>query len=182
MSLDMPTILIVTRSSEVRIPIRRVPIALARRFSQICIAAVAESLEGSGIKPNQYAILAYLDGEPDLDQAGLAARLGVDRTNAGLMIRHLEAEGLIARRVNGVDRRARMLRLTRKGKRLFDTLLPISVASQAKLFASLSERESTKLLDLLVRVIVANETYARPGAGRKRRRTPTRKITARKAQ
>jgi DNA-binding MarR family transcriptional regulator len=98
------------------------------------------------------------------------------------MIRHLEAEGLIARRVNGVDRRARMLRLTRKGKRLFDTLLPISVASQAKLFASLSERESTKLLDLLVRVIVANETYARPGAGRKRRRTPTRKITARKAQ
>ena len=60
-------------------PIRRVPIALARRFVQICTAVVADTLDDDDLSPQQYAVIAYVGDEPDIDQAGIAARIGIDR-------------------------------------------------------------------------------------------------------
>src|SRR5437016_2428457 len=93
-------------------PVRRVLMAMARRLLQICTTATAEALAGEDLTPLQYAVIAYVHGEPDLDQSGLAARLGIDRNNASLLVEQLEAKRLLSRRVNGADRRARLLRLT----------------------------------------------------------------------
>ena len=82
-------------------PIRRVPIALARRFVQICLAVAAETLEGENLTPLQFAVLANLNDEADVDQNSLAARLGVDRNSASVLVEQLEKRGLIDRRVNG---------------------------------------------------------------------------------
>src|SRR5215475_8227516 len=100
-------------------PVRRVPIALARRFFQICTTVAAESLTEAGLTPLEYAVMAYLNkqiGEPDIDQNGLAARLGIDRNTASLLVDGLEAKGLLERQVNPDDRRARLLRLTMRGE------------------------------------------------------------------
>ena len=48
-------------------PIRRVPIALARRFVQICTAVVAETLDDDDLSPQQYAVIAYVGDEPDME-------------------------------------------------------------------------------------------------------------------
>src|SRR5262245_21846847 len=101
------------------VPIRRTAAALARRFAQICLAVVAESLAGEGVTPLQYAALAYLNDEPDIDQNGLAARLGVEQSHGSLLVEQLVVQGLVERRVNGEDRRARMLRLTARGTKLY---------------------------------------------------------------
>src|SRR5260221_4393666 len=99
-------------------PIRRVPIALARRFVQICLAVAAETLEGADLTPLQFAVLANLGDESNVDQNSLAARLGVDRNTASVLVEQLVKRGLIDRRVNGADRRARLFRLTHLGKEL----------------------------------------------------------------
>ena len=143
--------------------------ALARRLFQIGMAVAAESLGTTDLTPLQYAILAYLSDEPDLDQAGLAARVGVDRTNIGLLAQQLEAKGLVSRRVNGDDRRARLLRLTPRGVKLFRRVGPRARAAQNGILAPLAPADRGLLIDLLVRVIQANESYVRPGAGRRRR-------------
>src|ERR1700730_14490675 len=88
-------------------PIRRVPAALARRFAQICVAMVAETLEGEDLTPMQFAVLANLNDESDVDQNALATRIGIDRNTTSLLVEQLEKLGLIDRRVNGADRRAR---------------------------------------------------------------------------
>ena len=88
-------------------PVRRVPLALARRFFQVCITALAEALDREDLTPLQYGVMAYVIGEPDIDQSGVAARLGIDRNNAKFVVERLEAKGLIFRRVNGADRRAK---------------------------------------------------------------------------
>src|SRR5215475_14432027 len=88
------------------VPIRRSPAALARRFAQICLAVVAESLAGEDVTPLQYASLAYLNDEPDIDQNGLAARLGVEQSHGSLLVEQLVVAGFVERRVNGDDRRA----------------------------------------------------------------------------
>jgi DNA-binding MarR family transcriptional regulator len=150
-------------------PVRRVPLALARRFFQVCITALAEALDGEDLSPLQYGVLAYVIGEPDIDQSGLAARLAVDQNNASLLVEQLETKGLISRRVNGADRRARLLRLTRRGEKLHARVFPRTFASQQRILEVLAPDEREVLLDLLARVIEGNRALARPGAGRRKR-------------
>jgi DNA-binding MarR family transcriptional regulator len=150
-------------------PIRRVPIALARRFVQICLAVAAETLEGENLTPLQFAVLANLNDEADVDQNSLAARLGVDRNSASVLAEQLEKRGLIDRRVNGADRRARLLRLTRIGNELHERLRPVMRAGQRRILAPLAPNERERFLDQLVQIIKANESYARPGAARRKR-------------
>jgi DNA-binding MarR family transcriptional regulator len=154
-------------------PIKRIATPLARRFSQICTAALADMTVEADLNPLQYAALSYLSDEPDIDQNGLAARLGVDRTSVGQLVDQMEVKELVERRVNSADRRARMLRLSAKGSKLRERLRPKAHLVQAKLLATLTPAEREILLELLVRVIEANETYARPGAGRRKPRTTT---------
>jgi DNA-binding MarR family transcriptional regulator len=154
------------------VPVRRSPIALARRFFQICTAASAEAIAGDGLTPLQLGVLAYLNrqtGEPGIDQNGLAARLGIDRASTSALVYELETMGLVERSVNGADRRARLLRLTPRGEKLRAKLHPASNAAQMNVFAALASREHDLLIDLLVRVIESNSALARPGASRRKR-------------
>src|SRR5688572_1753323 len=107
-----------------KIPMRIAPMPLARRFLQICTTAMAESLEGSDLTPLQYGVLIYVAGEPGVDQIGLAARVGVDRTNVGLLVDQLEARGLLVRRVSETDRRVRKLSVTPAGATLIKPVAP----------------------------------------------------------
>jgi DNA-binding MarR family transcriptional regulator len=151
-------------------PVRRIPSALARRFSQICTAAAAESVADAGLTASEWSVLAYLNsfnGEPDTDQISLAGRLGIDRNTTSLLVERMESKGLLERRMNGKDRRVRLLRLTRQGEKLFRRVRPNARAAQERVVAVLQPAEREILLDLLVRVIEANRHLDRPGAGRR---------------
>ena len=165
---DTPT----SRTTDERPPlVRRAPFPLARRFLQICTAVVAEPLAREDLMPLDMGVLAYLNrqnGEPDIDQNGLAARLGIDRYSASLLVERLEKRGIVERRVNGADRRARLLRLTARGEKLYSRLRAPVVAKQMALLAPLSSKEQELFLDFLMRVVVANHALARPGAGRRK--------------
>jgi len=153
-------------------PVRRTPTPLARRFFQICVALSSEAVADAGLTALQYAALPYLSkkaGDPGIDQNGLAARLGIDRNNTSLLIDRLEAKGLVERRVNVSDRRARLLYLTHKGEKMFERLRPATLAVNDRILAPLKPDERELLLDLLIRVIKGNWTHARPGAGRQKR-------------
>jgi MarR family transcriptional regulator, lower aerobic nicotinate degradation pathway regulator len=152
--------------------VRRVPLALARRFFQICTSAAAASIKDADLTPLEFAVMAYINklvGEPDIDQSTLAARLGIDRNNTCLLVERLESRGLLERRTNGEDRRARLLRLTPRGERLHGRLYPKAFADQQRILQVLSPSDRETLLDLLVRVIEGNLSLARPGAGRRKR-------------
>jgi len=132
----------------------------------------AASLERSGLTPLEFAVLAYVTkngGEPDIDQTGLSQRLGIDRNNTSLLVEGLASKGLLDRRENGEDRRARLLRLTPRGEKLFERIFPGSFAAQQRILGSLRPAEREQFLDLLVRVIDSNLALARPGAGRRKR-------------
>lgn len=152
-------------------PLMRVPLALARHFMQICTAAADETVAREGMKTGQFSVLAHLGREPDLDQNSIAARMGVERARVSQLADELEAMGLIDRRVNGSDRRARILRLTPRGEEVRARLQPLARAAQMRVIAPLSPHERELLLDLLVRVIRANRLQARRDAGRRGRTT-----------
>ena len=150
-------------------PVHRVPAALARRFDQICISALAQALSGEDLTPLEFAVLRYVGEEPGIDQSGLCERIGIDRNSTSLLITRLESKGFIDRRMNGADRRARILNVTPRGKRLHDRVLPKVAAGRQRMLSVLAPEERELLLDLLVRLIEGNRILARPGAGRRKR-------------
>jgi DNA-binding MarR family transcriptional regulator len=150
------------------VPVRRVPVSLSRRFFQICTAVAAEVAAEESLTTLHFAALTSLYDEPDIDQNGLAARLGIDRSNMSLIVDELEERKLVERRVNGADRRSRLLRLTAQGKKVRDRLRPKAGVAQARILAPLPPAKREQFLDMLIEIIDGNEAYARPGAGRRK--------------
>jgi DNA-binding MarR family transcriptional regulator len=151
------------------IPVRRAPGALARRFQQICVAMIAEALNGEDVTQLEYAVLMFLDDLPGIDQRRLAEALGVDRHNTGVLVEALEKKGLVDRRVNGEDRRARQLSLTVNGRKALGRVRPKVRATSERILKPLARAEQAQFIDFLVRLIEGNRAYARPGAGRRKR-------------
>lgn len=154
------------------VPVRRNLISVARRLFQICTTAAAETLAAENLTTLQFGAIVYLSratGQPDIDQSALAARLAIDRASMSQIVEELVAMGLVERRINGADRRARLLSLTPRGEKLRARLHPAQIAGQWRILETLAPRERDLLLDLLVRVVATNSTLARPGSGRRKR-------------
>jgi DNA-binding MarR family transcriptional regulator len=144
------------RSGSKAPPLRRVTTSLARRFHQICAAMVADAIAGAGLTPLQFAVMACVnrqDGEPGIDQNGLASRLGIERSHVSVLVEELGTKGLLDRRVNGADRRARLLELTLKGEKLYERLKIADIAANERILEPLAPDERKLLLDLLIRII-----------------------------
>src|SRR5262249_16800521 len=147
----------------------RLPLPLARQFLQICMTSQAEALAGEPVAaPSRHAALACIDDFPGIEQRGLAGMSKGDRTNAVQIVDELEAAGLVDRHISPADRRARELWITARGRALRRRLRPKAMASQARVLACLSASEQDQLIDLLARVVGANQDLLRPGAGRRR--------------
>jgi DNA-binding MarR family transcriptional regulator len=150
-------------------PLTRVASALARRFQLVCATMVAEALAGEEVVQLEYGTLIFLEIEPGIDQRRLAEAMGIDPSNASLIVDRLHSKGLIERRVNGADRRARELYLTPKGKALWRRLRPKTSAANERVLAPLPPAQRELFIDLLIRLIEGNRAHARPGAGRRKR-------------
>jgi DNA-binding MarR family transcriptional regulator len=94
--------------------------------------------------------------------------MALDRTSTGALVYRLEQQRLIECKVNGTDRRARVLRLAPRGQALHDKQRPKGRAAQERLMKALTS-DARRLFVELWRVIDANQEYARPGTGRRRR-------------
>jgi MarR family transcriptional regulator, temperature-dependent positive regulator of motility len=154
--------------------VHRVAAHLARRFHQICLGLYSEVCEPAGLTPMEYGVVAALEEAPGLDQQRLAARLGVDKVTVGKLVDALERQNLLLRQVDADDRRARKLHLTKRGAALRRKLRPAMVAAQQRVLAPLAPTDQAKFLGMLQTVVEGNETYAKPGNGRRppRRRAP----------
>lgn len=150
------------------IPGRRAPSYLARRFSQIMQGVMAEVAEPHGLVPQQWGIIVAIVREPGTDQRRVAERQSIDANTASRLIDELEARGLVRRLASPNDRRAKCLELTLAGELMRQKLRGPLMAAQDRVLAVLNQTEKKSLLDMLTRVVEANQAYARPGNGRRR--------------
>ena len=148
---------------------RRVPAYLIRRLQMISTAIVAEAFEDEDMPVLEWAVLTIIESHPEIDQSRLAEVVAIDRTNTGRLVDQLEAKGLVERRPSDTDRRVWMLRCTPIGLKTRKRLRPRALATQERLLSCLEPAQRELFIDLISRVVIANEKYVRPGAGRKRR-------------
>jgi MarR family transcriptional regulator, lower aerobic nicotinate degradation pathway regulator len=136
-----------------------IPTAAARRFHQVCVAKSSEIFGEVGLTTLQFGVMVHLNkmtGTPGIEQNVLAARLNIDRNTASVIVEQMVKLGVVARQVNGADRRARLLSLTAKGDRIYAELLPAFTVANANILAPISPRERKLFMTLLVRIVEGN--------------------------
>ena len=107
---------------------------LLNRAAQRLRAAMEEAAERHGIQARDYVVLTALGTLGSLTQLALGQALGLDKTTLTLQLDRLEKQGLVLRRADPHDRRARMPEATATGR-----------AVQARVAAALSRVEASLL-------------------------------------
>ncbi|QHC33035.1 MarR family winged helix-turn-helix transcriptional regulator [Streptomyces sp. HF10] len=117
-------------------------------FRRIATASVADLPGGA----RAYLVLVALaSGEPP-SQLALAKAVSLDRTVMTYLLDDLEAHGLVTRRPDPRDRRARQVLLTGAGRTRLAEVRHQLAAAEAELLTGLDERDALQLRTLLARV------------------------------
>ena len=111
---------------------------ILRAYVKAAHAAVADLPGG----PRGYQVLSAAAQGAVASQLALAQHLGVDRTVMTYLLDDLEAAGLIERRPDPADRRARRIVATQKGHELLTSLNDRLRAAEAHLLAPLGAKTS----------------------------------------
>ncbi len=146
---------------ELRLPLWSRPGYLIRRLHQIHLALFLDECKASRLTPVQYGLLTALSLRGELDQISLAEELGLDRTTAAEVLGRLEARGLVSRKANPRDRRAKLARITKRGRALTASMFHSMQRAQDRLCAPLTQKERDVFMATLVRLIEANNGYGR---------------------
>ena len=134
--------------------VRRIDLALQLRADLIRVGArlsndATRKLTVRGLSQAQLELLRRVRVAPDGTQQDLVSALGVTRGNVSQLLTKLEAEGLVLRFAVGTRK---LLRITRRGERLLESVLPGESELLAQRFARLSKTELEQLLGLLDRL------------------------------
>lgn len=143
---------------------------LVRRLHQIHVAMFVEELADHKMTPVQYGLLSILVDMPGLDQFSVAEELGIDRANVHDVLKRLESRKLLVRVVDPQNKRRKLCLATREGAELVASLYPRMQAAQKRLLDPLGEAERKTFLQLLNKVVEANNaqgrTVLRPARGK----------------
>ncbi|MEO9902077.1 MarR family transcriptional regulator [Nisaea sp.] len=145
------------------LPIHSMAGHLIRRLNQISVSVFQDSLKASGyhLTPVQYACLATLEQKPGIDQATLAGLIAYDRATIGTVLDKLEAKGLVIRRTNPRDRRAREMHLTDAGRDLYRSVTPLVQDIQTLMTEGLEPEERAEFLRLAAKLASSRNALSR---------------------
>ena len=130
--------------------VSRMPGHLIRRLHQISTHVFMTRTREAGfdLTPVQFAALDAIRESPGIDQAGLADAVAKDRATIGAVADRLEQKGLVSRKVNAKDKRARILALTDEGEALVLALKPLVEQIQTDILPGLDETEYQLFIEL----------------------------------
>jgi DNA-binding MarR family transcriptional regulator len=118
--------------------------AVSRGFRQL--------LAPLSLEPREFALLRAVAASEGASQQAIGATLQIPASRMVAFIDGLEARGLVERRQNQADRRARALHLTSDGSALVRRAVELAGEFERDLCADLSGEEREQLLALLERV------------------------------
>ncbi len=127
------------------------------RLAQIQLfASFFRDFGPSGTTPGQIGILVAVGRNPGIRQGVLADALRIKWSNMAKIVRLLQEQELVERRVPASDRRAVELHLTERGRALVERTTPQLDVSDRAATAMLTGRERATLLRLLAKMADAS--------------------------
>ncbi|MEI5097483.1 MarR family transcriptional regulator [Streptomyces sp. PmtG] len=134
---------------------------LARRLQQAHHLLWTTMVSEETTSP-QFAVLNALAGDPGLDQRGVGARVGLDRSTVAEVVSRLSRRGLVDKVRDPQDGRRALLRLTAEGRRAHRKLTVRTARMNRVFLAPLTPEEQALFLGLAQRVADAAELLRDP--------------------
>ena len=124
------------------------------RVASDLIAAMDEEFAGHGISQGRFTVLMLLENcpQPNLSPSDLAEMSGVSRASISGLIDGLEKERMVRREADLRDGRGRPVRITKKGKRFLEKMLPAHFTWMARVMQNLSAKERRQLMRLVGKI------------------------------
>ena len=132
-------------------PFRSVGFAISTTGYAIA-ARFRELLAPFGLEPREFALLRSVAAAEGDSQQAIGERMNVAPSRMVAFVDSLERRGLLERRQNPNDRRARALFLTEDGRELLGRAFQVAGEHERALSQDFTAAEREQLLDLLARV------------------------------
>jgi DNA-binding MarR family transcriptional regulator len=126
---------------------------LIRRLHQIHTSLFIEETKAFDLTPVQYSLMTALAEHGVIDQMTLALEIGLERTSVAEVIPRLEAKGLLRRSPSAQDGRAKLVRLTAKGRRLVARMESAVQRAHDRTLAHLPKAERDVFLLNLIKLV-----------------------------
>jgi DNA-binding MarR family transcriptional regulator len=139
-----------------RSPLFSRPGFLIRRIHQIHGFLFAEETGEFNITPVQYSLLTALNTLGEIDQNTLAIEVGLERSSVAEVIPRLQSRGLVDRNRAAHDKRLKLVKLTRQGKRLVTKMAPAVQRAHERTLEHLPTEQRDFFMLQLIRLVEAN--------------------------
>jgi DNA-binding MarR family transcriptional regulator len=143
---------------------RGMPGYLLRRAGQFVTATFDAEMGKMGITASQLAVFLAVHIQPGLQSRELGGVLSWDEATVGGMVRRLEAQGLIERRVSPRSRRGREIYMTANGKAFYEHISSHVPKVQENLLKAFTPEESQQLLYLLSKMLNVTNSHHQPSS------------------
>ncbi len=128
---------LLVRDSCLCLHVQRAARALARRFD--------DAFRPLGLTNGQFSLMMSLNRPQPPGMAAVASLLAMDRTTLTAALKPLQRRGLLRIKAGPVDRRARLMMLTPKGRRLLARAVPVWKSTHLGIEGLLCDREPDRL-------------------------------------
>jgi Transcriptional regulators len=113
-------------------------------------AVIDHTLAEIDLTGRHLLVLGFASRGDPLSQQMVSVRLGLDPTIVVALVDELETRGALTRERDPEDRRRHQLKITPKGRKLYDTAVRAVSAAEREFLAPLDRAEREKLRELLV--------------------------------
>jgi DNA-binding MarR family transcriptional regulator len=143
------------------------PVAIVSRLARVRSHIAAEQdrvFAEHGLGAASFGVLvtlARIGGERGVSQRQLMDELGLTSGTISVRMDRLVEEGLVARRPDPDIRRNSLITLTKRGRDLFERVVPAHLANERRMLAALSPEEQETLAGLLRKLLVEFEGSCR---------------------
>jgi DNA-binding MarR family transcriptional regulator len=132
-------------------PLRAVGFLLSSLGAAVA-AGFRERLAPVTLEPREFAVMRWVGAQAGQSQQALGEKARIPASRMVAVIDRLEERGLLERRQNPDDRRARALFLTERGRQLLGEAIELAIAYERDLCAGLDDAGREQLIDRLTRI------------------------------
>ena len=124
-------------------------LAQLRRTQHAVRVQLDAELDASGLTSAQYLVLASLERAPEVSASDLAREFGMSAQTVNVLVKGLEACGLVQRRAHPSHGRILQASLTEGGREALAHGRELALAVQERVLAGLTEADRAALLRIL---------------------------------
>jgi DNA-binding MarR family transcriptional regulator len=149
---------------------------LIRRLQQIAVAVFMAETKKFDITPVQYSALLAVEMHAGIDQITLVNIIAFDRSTIGNVVGRLESKKWIRRAAGSDDRRTKRLTITPRGRKVLREIDTSVASAQRLILAPLRAAERPVFMDMLERLVRANNALSRAPLRTSRKRSVRTKV------